>query len=618
MTEEKSILERGLWRNPMSYLGIAMSGVAAMLIVILLIIDMLAATHSPYLGVLLFFILPVFFMAGFVLLAWGMWDEHKRRRKSAVVEIPRFPILDLNVGAHRTKFLIFIVGAAFTALLLTVIAYEAYHFTESLVFCGELCHEVMEPEAVASQNSPHARVSCAGCHVGPGAGWYVRSKLAGSRQMLAVLLNSFPRPIPPAIKHLRPARETCEKCHWPEKFYGSKMKVRTHFGFDAQNTAHDVSLLVRIGGGESAAKEGGSGIHWHMLSDKEVTFKAADPGLQVIPVVWEKHGDGTVVEYRLEGYEEDAEHEPEGGHIAEERLVDCVVCHNRPTHIFRSPDSAMDKALFQEAVDHKLPYIKRLGVEVLIGDYASHEEAAEQIREKVWDFYKNGYPGIVDEMATAIEDAVGVITGIYNNNFFPEMNVSWKEYPDNIGHWIFPGCFRCHDGKHISEDGRKIRRDCEICHTMPESSPSTHWAEAIPAGEEWDTWHPWDLKYQHAEMNCNVCHDGGLPPARDCATCHEQKGVSEYDENVGMGDFECSECHLDLQSVQPVMDCLDCHDGELTELHVDVDEHLEDGCIVCHTPHTWVVQGRETCYQCHDDKEDHNPEDDCFDCHDFT
>jgi hypothetical protein len=446
----------------------------------------------------------------------------------------------------------------------------------------------------------------------------VRSKLAGSRQMLAVLLDSFPRPIPPAIQHLRPARETCEKCHWPEKFYGSKLKTRTHFGFDENNIAHDVSMLVRIGGGESAGKDGGSGIHWHMLGDKEVTFKAADPGLQVIPVVWEKHADGTVVEYRQVGYEEDTEHEPEGGHSGEERLVDCVVCHNRPTHIYRSPDSAMDKVLFEEAIDHKLPYIKRLGVEVLIGDYTSHEEAAELIREKVWDFYKNEYPGRVDEMATSIEDAVHVITNIYNDNFFPEMNVSWKGYPDNIGHWIFPGCFRCHDGKHVSEDGRTIRRDCEICHTMPESSPSTHWAKAIPAGEEWDTWHPWDLKYQHAEMNCNVCHDGGLPPARDCATCHEQKGVSEYDENVGMGDFECSECHQNLQSVQPVTDCLECHDGELTELHVDVDEHLEDGCIVCHTPHTWVVQGRETCYQCHDDKEDHNTGDNCFDCHDFT
>ena len=618
MMEKKSIFERGLWRNPMSYMGIAMSAIAALLIAILLIIDMLAAVHSPYLGVLLFFIMPVFFMAGFVLLAWGMWDEHKRRRKSAVVEIPQFPILDLNIGAHRTKLMIFIVGAAFTALFLTVIAYEAYHFTESLTFCGELCHEVMEPEAVASQNSPHARVSCAGCHVGPGAGWYVRSKLAGSRQMLAVLLDSFPRPIPPAIKHLRPARETCEECHWPEKFYGSKLKTRTHFGFDAYNIAHDVSMLVRIGGGESSAKGGGSGIHWHMLSDKEVTFKAADPELQVIPVVWEKHADGTVVEYRLEGYEEDTENEPEGGHNDEERLVDCVVCHNRPTHIYRSPDSAMDKALFEEAIDSALPYIKRLGVEVLIGDYNSHEEAGEQIRIKVWDFYKEKYPELVKVMSTEIEDAVDVITVIYNNNFFPEMKVSWKKYPDNIGHWIFPGCFRCHDGKHVSEDGRTIRRNCEICHTMPESSPSTHWAEAIPVGEEWDSWHPWDLKYQHAEMNCNVCHDGGLPPARDCATCHEQKGVSEYDENVGMGDFECSECHQNLQSVQPVTECLECHDGELTELHVDIEDHEDAGCLTCHTPHTWVVKGRETCYECHDDKVDHNPEDNCIDCHDFT
>lgn len=617
MTEDKTILGRGLWRNAMSYLGIAMSGVAALLIAILLIIDMLAAIHSAYLGVLLFFILPVFFMAGFVLLAWGMWDEHKRRRKTSVVEIPQFPILDLNVGAHRTKFLIFILGAAFTALFLTVIAYEAYHFTESLTFCGELCHEVMEPEATASQNSPHARVSCAGCHVGPGAGWYVRSKLAGSRQMLAVLLDSFPRPIPPAIQHLRPARETCEECHWPEKFYGSKLKVRTHFGFDEKNVPHDISMLVRIGGGESVAKEGGSGIHWHMLSDREVTFKAADAGLQVIPVVWEKHADGKVVEYRMEGYVEDAEHDPEGGHADVERLVDCVVCHNRPTHIYRSPDSAMDKALFEEAIDHQLPYVKRLGVEVLIGEYASHEEAAVEIREKVWDFYKDGYPDIVDDRAAAIEDAVTVITGIYNDNFFPEMNVSWKKYPDNIGHWIFPGCFRCHDGKHVSEDGRVIRRECVICHTMPESSPSTHWTEAMPAGTDWETWHPWDLKYQHAEMNCNVCHDGGLPPAKDCATCHEQKGVSDYDENVGMGDFECSECHLDLQKVQPVMDCLDCHDGELEGLHIEVEDHLGDGCLVCHTPHTWVVEGRETCYECHDDKEDHNPEDNCFDCHDF-
>lgn len=617
MTGRKSLFEQVLWRNLMSYLGIAMAGGAIVLMVVLMLIDTLASIHSPYIGVILFFIMPVILMAGFILIIWGMRDEYIRRRKTSGDEIPRFPVLDLNIRTHRIKFIGFLVGAALAALLLTVIAYEAYHFTESLAFCGELCHEVMEPEAVASQNSPHARVSCAGCHVGPGAGWYVKSKLSGARQVLAVIFDSYSRPIPPAIQHLRPARETCEECHWPEKFYGSKLKVHTHFGYDEYNIPHDVSMLVRIGGGETTAEEGGSGIHWHMLDDKKVTFKAADASLQVIPVVWEKSQDGRVVEYKLEGYEED-EHAEDDGHGNEERVVDCVVCHNRPTHIYKSPDLAMDKALVEEAIDPELPYIKKLGVKLLVGEYTSQEDAADKIRDAVWKFYRDEYPGREDELGPSIFQAAEVLIDIYKNNFFPEMNVSWKVYPDNIGHWIFPGCFRCHDGKHVSEDGRTIRRDCEICHTMPESAPSKHWSEAIPEGRDWESWHPWDLKYQHAEMNCNVCHDGGQPPSMDCATCHEQKGVSEYDENVGMGDFECSECHLDLQKVQPVVECLDCHDGELEGLHTEVEDHKDAGCLTCHTPHTWVVQGRETCYECHDDKEDHNPDDLCFDCHDFT
>jgi len=429
-----------------------------------------------------------------------------------------------------------------------------------------------------------------------------------------VLANTFPRPLPPAIQHLRPARETCEQCHWPDKFYGSKLKVRTHFGFDEQNTPHDVSMLVRIGGGENVGETGGSGIHWHMLAEKQVTFVAADSAQQIIPLVYEKLEDGTVVEYRLEGFEEG---DLPSGEQHEERLVDCVVCHNRPTHIFNSPDRAMDKALFGGAIDPRIPYIKRVGVEVLVKDYESKEAAVQQIGEGIREFYSSEYPVLMTTMGGEIADAVKAVTEIYRDNFFPVMNVKWRDYPDNIGHWIFPGCFRCHDGKHVSEDGLVIRRDCVICHTMPESAPSEHWAAAIPGGVQWESWHPWDLKYQHAEMNCDRCHDGGIPPAIDCATCHEQKGVAEYYEDVGMGDFDCSVCHLDLQKVQPVMECLDCHDGELTELHVDVEEHLEDGCLVCHEPHKWIIESRETCYQCHDDMEDHNPGDLCTECHDF-
>ncbi len=94
----------------------------------------------------------------------------------------------------------------------------------------------MEPEHTAYQNSPHARVKCVDCHVGSGAGWYVRSKLSGAYQVYAVLANVYPRPIPTPIKNLRPARETCEQCHWPSHFSGQKEVINTYFKSDEQNT----------------------------------------------------------------------------------------------------------------------------------------------------------------------------------------------------------------------------------------------------------------------------------------------------------------------------------------------------------------------------------------------
>ena len=616
MTEEKGrFIERGLWRNPLSYLGLGMSALTALFIIVLLIIDMLRESSSAYLGVLLFFILPIFFMAGFLLFAWGMWDEHNRRRKDSDAEIPRFPILDLNLGVHRLRFFVFVATTIVAALLLTVIAYEAYHFTESLTFCGELCHSVMEPEATASQNSSHARVTCARCHVGPGAGWYVRSKLAGTRQMFAVLLNSYPKPIPPAIQHLRPARETCEECHWPAKFYGSKLRVKTLYGFDEKNTPHDISMLVKIGGGDGT-EEGGSGIHWHMLSEKNVTFLAADPGLQVIPYVWEEFPDGRVVEYKLQGWEGELEGDRDSEDV---RLVDCVVCHNRPTHNYRSPQESMDMALVEGLIDVSLPYIKKTGVNVLVGDYDSRESAFAAIEKGVKDFYQNNYPELAVSRVKDIDNAVEVIKRIYARNFFPDMKVSWKAYPDNIGHRDFPGCFRCHDGKHVSEDGQVIRRECEICHTMPERGPSKHWSEGYPEGETWESFHPWDLKGKHSEMNCSRCHSGGIPPSKDCGTCHEKLGVDDggHPSDVGMGTFDCYDCHLNEQKVRPIIDCRECHD-DLTGLHVEVEDHAGEDCTTCHVRHRWVVDSRETCYQCHDDKEDHNADEFCADCHDFT
>ena len=91
-----------------------------------------------------------------------------------------------------------------------VLSYRAYQFTDSVAFCGATCHTPMKPEYTAYQDSPHARVPCVGCHVGPGATWYVRSKLSGTYQVYAVFRDVYPRPITTPISDLRPVQQACE------------------------------------------------------------------------------------------------------------------------------------------------------------------------------------------------------------------------------------------------------------------------------------------------------------------------------------------------------------------------------------------------------------------------
>ena len=271
MGKGREDLEKAQWRNSMSYLGIGMSFTAVLIIIVLYAIESLEIAHSPYIGVMIYFIMPVLFMAGILVFGWGVWDERQRRRRDLDSGISKFPTLDLNKPSHRVRFTAFMAATAFTALLLTFIAYEAYHFTESLTFCGELCHRVMTPERTAYQNSPHARVPCAGCHVGPGASWYVRSKINGLKELYHYVVDSYPKPIPPAIDNLRPARDTCETCHWPDKFYGATLFQSHRYAFDEKNTPVELSMLLKIGGGEDDGGFGG-GIHYAMLKKNNSTL----------------------------------------------------------------------------------------------------------------------------------------------------------------------------------------------------------------------------------------------------------------------------------------------------------------------------------------------------------
>ena len=251
-------------------------------------------------------------------------------------------------------------------------SYKTYRATESASFCGELCHDVMHPEWTTYQTSSHARVACVECHIGEGADWFVKSKIDGLRQVWAVTVNSFSRPIPTPIHNLPPARETCEECHWPQKFIGYKEMVRAYTLSDEENTSHRLRMLLKIGGEQTGVMKG-SGIHYHMLIASKVEYIATDERRQDIPWVRVTRADGSVSEFNNVDYPLSETDKA----TAEVRTMDCMDCHNRPAHQFRSPMSSVNMALEQGAIPRSLPYIKveavnfeKIDMRVYIGNTA--------------------------------------------------------------------------------------------------------------------------------------------------------------------------------------------------------------------------------------------------------
>src|SRR3990172_7674423 len=245
----------GLYRNAISFIGAYVAIISVFLILFSLLLQFSFKAHSPYIGIFSFMVFP--FLS-------GMRRESIRRRRLGVDEALPYPLLDLNEPRMRKTFSYAILGGSFLAILLAFVSYHAFLYTETTSFCGQLCHKVMEPEFAAYQGSPHARVPCVDCHVGSGASWYVKSKISGARQVIAVTFGTYPRPFPTPIENLRPARETCEECHWPAKFFGTQLKQIPHFRYDEKNTPEQISLGIKTGGGSGELGEN-AGIHWHMI-----------------------------------------------------------------------------------------------------------------------------------------------------------------------------------------------------------------------------------------------------------------------------------------------------------------------------------------------------------------
>jgi len=410
-----------LWENWVTATGAGIAILALLFFIISQIVDVLNPAGNPYRGIWAFMVLPALLVAGLILIPAGWVWERGRRRKlfPDVHEWQRFPRLDLNNPAQRKILQIFGIGTLVVIPLIGVSTYEGYHYTDSTQFCGQVCHQVMQPEFTAYSNSPHARVTCASCHIGPGASWFVKSKISGVRQVFAVMFSTYSRPIPTPIENLRPARETCEQCHWPAKFFGSQLRTRYHYGSDENNTRQEISILVKTGGGDSSNGPA-SGIHWHMALSNRIEYVAVDRNRQVIP--WIRATDlstGRVSVYRSDGKNSDAL-APEG----EMRVVDCMDCHNRPTHIYQSPDRAVNVSLETGRIDRTLPFVKKVAVEALVAPYGTAQEADAKIADSIRGYYDKGYPEIAKARKSGIDRAIDEVRAIYGRNFFPEMKVN--------------------------------------------------------------------------------------------------------------------------------------------------------------------------------------------------
>jgi len=472
-------------RNWLGLFGAVVAAGGFFSAVCLLALDLFADRTHPYLGILTYLIAPAVMATGLALIVAGAWRERRRQRFAAPGETAGFPKIDLNDPRQRRRFMLATAGVFVFLMVSALGSYRTYHFTESVEFCGRVCHKVMEPEYTAYQHSPHARVACVQCHIGPGADWFVRSKLSGSYQVYATLANKFPRPIPRPIKNLRPAQDTCEQCHWPQKFFSSVERINTHFLADETNTPWTIQLLMKVGGGDPDQGPV-SGIHWHVGGQQQIEYIATDAARQKIPWVRVTDLNGNVTVYEAK---EDAL-KPDQVTTSAMRRMDCIDCHNQPSHIYRAPAALVNQAMATGRIPRTLPFIKKNAVEVLTAEYKTTEDALQTIAKKL--------PA----------PAVAETQRIYRQNFFPEMKVDWRTYPNNIGHTISTGCYRCHDGQHVNAKGKAIRHDCNLCHLILTQGPPGQLAPLSAQGQPFQ--HPVDIGDLWKETNCAECHTGAL------------------------------------------------------------------------------------------------------------
>jgi len=453
---------RGMWRSPLGLMGVTITTVSITLMLVGLTLDMLGLFDNPYASIITYLILPGGMITGLIIIPIA---GYLRRRQWYKHGISRDHLqINLSDHRHRRFVVVFIALTVINVSILAVVAYEGYHFTDSAYFCGQVCHQVMEPEYTVYQRSAHARIPCVDCHIGPGADWFVRAKISGLRQVVSVVTDSYSRPIPVPVEHLRPARDTCELCHWPEKFHGKKVKIFTHFTNEDQLEPEVNEMALHIGG-RNPQSNVFEGIHWHVSNNVEVRYLAADKKRLQIARVKVNRPDGTEEEFVKEDVEIPA------GQELPWRTMDCIDCHNRPTHVYDLPEERVDFGLLSQKINPEIPGIREDSLQVLTTDYSSREEAEEKMISDLLALQSARGLSQANRYEADITAAGQYLLLTYLANVWPAMNIKWGTYMGHLGHQHAEegyGCFRCHDDEHVTPAGNSISQECDLCHDEPE------------------------------------------------------------------------------------------------------------------------------------------------------
>lgn len=466
LTDLIKVFFTGLGRSRMALAGAIMATVLFPALLISLVIDHQGLISQPLFGFIVYLVLGPLFVLGLLMVLLGLFFFQGKD------EISRFTYQYLKEHFTAPEKFLWVRNLVVAATIITVInlifigviTYSGHRYTESIAFCGALCHTSMGPQHSSHQLSTHSQVLCVECHIGPGLERLVKNKTFAAREVALTLLNNYPRPIASPLEHLRPTSANCRTCHRSELLYGEKLRVITSYRPDAQNTPLFTVLLMKTGHHGRRETEARN-IHWHVAPDRTVSYLHQDRERREISEVRvsDENGEETVFRHRQKTASKATT--PKTA-LAASRIMDCVDCHNRASHGHLSATEAIDRKLLSGAIPDELPFSKRQTLAAVSREYASATEAEIAIATRLESWYRENQPELINREPDLLKRAVAGTQQAWRENVFPDMKVGWDSYADFLGHRNDSGCFRCHNPEMRDEQDHAIPHRCDLCHLI--------------------------------------------------------------------------------------------------------------------------------------------------------